>query len=188
VDRFPNYFFTLGPNCPIGNGPVLISIEAEVDYIIQMLSKFQKENIASFEVKSDAVEEFNNWKDEFMKDTIWTEECRSWYKAGSADGKILALWPGSTLHYLEAVKSPRWEDWSFKYQPGSNRFAYLGNGHSSAESSGGDLSYYIRNEDDSPIDAVLKKGAASNALPASTGDTTLFFNEAEDETTMASKL
>jgi cyclohexanone monooxygenase len=38
---------TLGPNCPIGNGPVLIAIEAEVEYIIKFLSKFQKENIKS---------------------------------------------------------------------------------------------------------------------------------------------
>lgn len=69
VDQLPNYFFTLGPNCPIGNGPVLISIEAEVEYIIKMLSKFQKENLSSFEVKSDAVHEFNQWKDSWMQDS-----------------------------------------------------------------------------------------------------------------------
>lgn len=34
VDDCPDYFFTLGPNCPIGNGPVLISIEAEIEYFI----------------------------------------------------------------------------------------------------------------------------------------------------------
>jgi hypothetical protein len=34
-----------------------------------MLSKFQKENLRSFEVKTEAVEDFNNWKDEFMADT-----------------------------------------------------------------------------------------------------------------------
>jgi cyclohexanone monooxygenase len=48
---------------------VLISIESEVEYIIQMLSKFQKENLKSFEVKTDAVLDFNEWKDDFMKDT-----------------------------------------------------------------------------------------------------------------------
>ncbi|KAJ5949897.1 flavin-binding monooxygenase [Penicillium verhagenii] len=158
VDNFPNYFFTLGPNCPIGNGPVLISIESEVEYIIKMLSKFQKENLKSFTVNTDAVKDFNTWKDDFMKDTIWTEKCRSWYKAGSAAGKILALWPGSTLHYLEALKEPRWEDWKFtRSEQSKNRFTYLGNGHSSVEALGGDLSYYIRNEDDSPIDPILKR-------------------------------
>ncbi|EFX00491.1 flavin-binding monooxygenase [Grosmannia clavigera kw1407] len=157
VDRFPNYLFTLGPNCPIGNGPVLISIEAEVEYIVKMLSKFQKENLRSFEVKREAVRDFNEWKDVWMKESIWAEACRSWYKAGSASGKILALWPGSTLHYLEAIHEPRWEDWEFKQAAGGNRFGFLGNGHSTAEAFGGDLSYYIRDRDDSPVDPVLKR-------------------------------
>jgi cyclohexanone monooxygenase len=69
VDHYPNYFFTLGPNCPIGNGPVLIAIEAEVEYMIKMLSKFQKENIGSFDVRSEAVRDFNDWKDTFMDET-----------------------------------------------------------------------------------------------------------------------
>ncbi|KAF2500039.1 FAD/NAD(P)-binding domain-containing protein [Lophium mytilinum] len=163
VNDYPNYFMTLGPNCPIGNGPVLISIESEVDYIIKMLSKFQKENIRSFDVKPEPVQEFNDWKEHFMSGTIWTEECRSWYKSGNIHGKIAALWPGSTLHYLEALKEPRWEDWNFEYES-KNRFEYLGNGHSSAEvREGGDLSYYIRNHDDDQIDIVLKK--PGNAHP-----------------------
>lgn len=45
VNNYPNYFMTLGPNSPIGNGPLLICVEAEVDYMIKFMSKFQKENI-----------------------------------------------------------------------------------------------------------------------------------------------
>ncbi|KAH8848465.1 hypothetical protein MCOR27_000787 [Pyricularia oryzae] len=157
VDKLPNYFMTLGPNCPIGNGPILASIEAEVDYMIKMMSKMQKENLKSFEVNSDAVRDFNQWKDEWMKESVWVEPCRSWYTAGSPSGKVLALWPGSALHYLEAIRDPRWEDWTFKTADGANRFSYLGNGHSFVEANQGDLSYYIRDHDDSPIDPVLKK-------------------------------
>jgi cyclohexanone monooxygenase len=62
------------------------------------------------------------------------------------------------LHYLEALKDPRWEDWEFtRSEQSINRFTYLGNGHSSVEALGGDLSYYIRNKDDSPIDPILKR-------------------------------
>ncbi|GAB7356238.1 hypothetical protein MBLNU459_g7055t1 [Dothideomycetes sp. NU459] len=160
---YPNYFMTLGPNSPVGNGPVLIAVEAQVQYIINMMSKFQKENLRSFDVKSEPVNEFNAWKDSFMDNTIWTEQCRSWYKAGSIYGRVAALWPGSTLHYLEAMEHPRWEDWSYTYSS-KNRFEFLGNGHSTAERRvGGDLSYYIRNEDTSAIDLVLKKpGSAAD--------------------------
>lgn len=135
---------TLGPNSPVGNGPVLIAIEAQVQYIIDMMSKLQKENLRSFDVKHEPVEELNAWKDKFMENTIWTEPCRSWYKNGSIHGHVAALWPGSTLHYLEAMNTPRWEDWNYTYCS-NNRFEYLGNGHSSAERRpSGDLGYYIR--------------------------------------------
>ena len=155
--NFPNYFMVLGPNSPVGNGPVLIAIEQQVSYIMQMLSKFQKENIRSFEVSAEATEAFNDWKDEFMEGTVWKQDCRSWYKAGSKSGRVVALWPGSTLHYLEAVQTPRYEDWSWKYQRGASRWAYLGNGHSSAEKrSGGDLAWYIKSQDDSPVDPCLQ--------------------------------
>ena len=102
VPYYPNYFMTLGPNSPVGNGPVLIAIEQQVSYIIQMLSKFQKENVRSFEV-SPETESFNRWKDEFMQHTVWTQACRSWYKAGSNSGRVVAVWPGSTLHYLDTI-------------------------------------------------------------------------------------
>lgn len=46
-----------------------------MEYIIKMLSKFQKENIRSFDVKSEAVKDFNDWKDMFMEDTSkWASE------------------------------------------------------------------------------------------------------------------
>ncbi|KAG9605986.1 flavin-binding monooxygenase, partial [Aureobasidium melanogenum] len=156
VNDYPNYFMTLGPNCPIGNGPVLIAIEAEVEYIIKFLSKFQKEDIRSFDVRQESVDDFNDYKDAYMENTIWSEECKSWYKNENARGKIAALWPGSTLHYLETLAEPRYEDWKFTYDRAINRFTYLGNGFSTSEKRTGDLSYDIRDKDDSTIDPCLK--------------------------------
>ena len=154
---FPNYFMTLGPNSPVGNGPVLIGLEHQVSYIVQMLSKFQKENVRSFEVSSAASESFNRWKDEYMKKMVWNEDCRSWYKGGSKSGRVVALWPGSTLHYLEAIKTPRYEDWKWCYQKGVNPWAFLGNGRSTAEKRpGGDLAWYLTSQDDSPVDLCLQ--------------------------------
>lgn len=42
---FPNYFMFLGPNCPVGNGPVLIGIEAQADYMMKFVKKLREENI-----------------------------------------------------------------------------------------------------------------------------------------------
>lgn len=113
------------------------------------MNRWQTENIQSFSPKDTAVDEFIEFKDKFMEHTVWNEDCRSWYKTNSVSGKVTALWPGSTLHYLEALAEPRYEDWDFTYT--GNRYAYLGNGFSQAESDRtADWAYYIRNEDNGP--------------------------------------
>lgn len=82
-----------------------------------------------------------------MQNTVWNDPCRSWYKSGSVDGKVTALWPGSTLHYLEALgEGPRWEDYKVRYS--GNRFAWLGNGFSRTEvDDTADWAWYIGEED-----------------------------------------
>lgn len=47
IPGFPNFFTFLGPNCPIGNGPVLSAIEAQGDYICKVINRLQTEHIKS---------------------------------------------------------------------------------------------------------------------------------------------
>ncbi|TKA40664.1 hypothetical protein B0A49_13445, partial [Cryomyces minteri] len=91
-----------------------------------------------------------------MKKTIWQEDCRSWYKNNSASARVSALWPGSTLHYIEMMRETRYEDWDFKYD--GNRFAFMGNGYSQTELDPTcDLGYYIRTVDDGPYSSRDKR-------------------------------
>ncbi|OQV03592.1 hypothetical protein CLAIMM_08614 [Cladophialophora immunda] len=145
---FPNYLIFLGPNCPIGNGPVLSAIECQADWMLRIIDRYQTHNIHSFAPTKEAVDDFISFKDEFMKQTVWNDPCRSWYKSNQADAPVTALWPGSTLHYIEAMSEVRWEDFRVRYN--GNRFAWLGNGYSQCEVDGtADWAYYIREEDDS---------------------------------------
>lgn len=143
----PNYLIFLGPNCPIGNGPVLSAIELQADYMCKLIDHYQTHNIKSFAPKKEAVDDFIAHKDAFMGKTVWNDPCRSWYKSGLIDGPITALWPGSTLHYIEALSDLRIEDFDVEYA--GNRFAWLGNGYSQTElDQTADWAYYIREEDD----------------------------------------
>ena len=164
---YPNYLIFLGPNCPIGNGPVLCAIEAQADWMCKMIDRYQVNNIAQFAPKEQAVRDFVEYKDWFMSKTVWNDPCRSWYKS-RPDGPILALWPGSALHYLEHMREVRWDDFDVTYA--GNRFAFLGNGYSQTElDSTCDLGYYIREwDDDAPLSTagrrklLTKSGTVTN--------------------------
>lgn len=167
VGNMPNYFQYLGPNCPIGNGPVLAAVgtfavefvryvqslltfsqEWQTEYMLHWLDRWQTENIRTFSPKLEAIDDFTAFTDAFMEPTVWKENCRSWYKGHSVTGRVSALWPGSSVHYLEAVQQVREDDWDVVYE--GNRFMWLGNGFSRAEADAeGDRAWYIRAEDDS---------------------------------------
>lgn len=145
---FPNYLTVFGPSSPTGNGAILSALEAQADYILAFLDRFQTENIRSFAPKQQAVDDFNDHVDAFMARMVWSEDCRSWYKNHSVSGRVTGLWPGSMLHFREAIKQPRWDDWEIVYE--GNRFAWMGNGFSQTEvDPEGDVSWYISEKDDS---------------------------------------
>ncbi|KAL3474465.1 hypothetical protein BJX99DRAFT_248248 [Aspergillus californicus] len=149
---FPNFFMFLGPNCPVGVGPVLIIIEAQGTYIGEVLNRWQKQNIKALEPRKEAVSDFIAHKDQLMANTVWTTNCLSWYK-NPQTGKVTALWPGSTLHYLQALSDLRYDDYDVSYS--GNRFSYLGNGFSQWElDPSTDVAYYVRDNDDGT--SVLK--------------------------------
>jgi hypothetical protein len=44
------------------------------------------------------------------------------------DGNVSALWPGSSLHYMQTLAEDRWNDYTWKYR--GNRFDHWGSGFS----------------------------------------------------------
>lgn len=118
--------------------------------MLKWCDRWQTENIRSFTPKTAAIEDFVTYSDNFMKQTVWTEGCSSWYKGNSITSRVSALWPGSTLHYLEALSEPRGDDWDVIYS--NNRFTWMGNGFSQTELDPTcDWAFYIREVDDSPF-------------------------------------
>ncbi|PSN71846.1 FAD/NAD(P)-binding domain-containing protein [Corynespora cassiicola Philippines] len=159
---FPNFFLLLGPNANLATGALLSLLEAQLDYVIKCTRKLQKENIARIQVKDAREQDFIEYTDEYFKATVFAEDCRSWYK--NKDGKVTGLWPGSPIHCLETLRSPRWEDFEYTYveeleqqdrernsgKTGSgtktktfNQLAWLGNGWSTNQIEGRDTVWYL---------------------------------------------
>ncbi|KAK0744872.1 hypothetical protein B0T21DRAFT_407945 [Apiosordaria backusii] len=153
VSRFPNYFMFLGPNSPVANGGLVQAIQAQGMYIYKCLRKLQTQGIRSMEIRQDVMDEYNEHTQAYLRGSMWTEGCRSWYKrAGNGEndggGKVIGIYPGSAFHFVEMMRYPRWEDYKFDYTGGRlvqakngvpnrpNRFLFMGNGFTRREARG----------------------------------------------------
>ncbi|PYI21677.1 putative flavin-binding monooxygenase [Aspergillus violaceofuscus CBS 115571] len=127
VDGFPNYFVCLGPNAALGEGNLLLLIEKEIDYFTCCLQKMQRDNIRAMCVRKEAVAQFTRHCDQYFSRTVFSSSCRSWYKGGRENGRVTALWPGSSLHAMKTLAHPRWEDYTYDYVD-NNSNGWIGDG------------------------------------------------------------
>jgi hypothetical protein len=134
----------LGPSAPIGHGSVLPIVEHSTKYILKMIHKCQTQDVKAVTVNQQAVDDFDEHIQVFMQRTAWTTHCRSWFKNGTVDGPVVALHPGSRVHWFHMLDEPRYEDYAWDGIK-KNRFSYLGNGFSSKEANGKDTAYYFDN-------------------------------------------
>ncbi|KAJ5321431.1 hypothetical protein N7476_004433 [Penicillium atrosanguineum] len=133
TNEFPNYFISLGPNAGLGEGNLLLLIEKGIDYMSECIRKIQRDNIRTMAVKGNAVKQFTQYCDQYFEKTVFGAKCRSWYKGGTEDGRIVALWPvGSSLHAMKVFAHPRWEDFDYEYV-NDNPTSWFGDGWTEKE-------------------------------------------------------
>lgn len=92
--QMPNYFTFYGPYGPLGQGSAMPMIELFAKYIIQMVQKMQLEHIRKVTPKQGAIDAYAEHADLFNKRTVYDSPCRSWFKGGTYDGRIM-LHPGT---------------------------------------------------------------------------------------------
>ncbi|RFU31171.1 hypothetical protein B7463_g5169, partial [Scytalidium lignicola] len=130
VPDIPNFITFIGPTFPVENGSVMGPLTQVGNYAVKMIKKMQTEFIHSFEPKQDVTDAFNEHTQELLKQTVWTDDCRAWYRDNET-GRVKAVYPGSSLHYYRLTENPRYEDYNFKYQNKHNQWAFLGRGFTS---------------------------------------------------------
>lgn len=111
---FPNLILFGAPTWPVENGSALGPLTAVTKYAVQVIKKMQKDNIKALDPRHSVTDLFNQHVQTFIKSTVWTENCRSWYKNNDT-GKVFAVWPGSSLQFMQAIESPRYEDFDIEY-------------------------------------------------------------------------
>lgn len=148
VPDMPNYFTVMGPSFPIANGSVMGALQAAAKYILQMVQKIQREHIHSLWPKQSVTDAFNEHTQAWMAGAAWQDsKCRSWYK-DNRTGRVNAIWPGSSLHFCETMKYPRFEDYEIRYESSANMWEFMGLGFTkNMLSDDPDLSPYISTEE-----------------------------------------
>ncbi|EGP86187.1 uncharacterized protein MYCGRDRAFT_60715 [Zymoseptoria tritici IPO323] len=127
IPDFPNFITFIGPTWPVENGSVMGPLHTVSDYAVNIIKKMQNENIRSWVPKQEVTDQFNDHVQEWIKHTVWKEDCRSWYK-NNETGRVNAVWPGSSMHYQQVIKTPRYEDFNIEYFD-KNMWACLGIGY-----------------------------------------------------------
>ncbi|EEH37239.2 hypothetical protein PAAG_07795 [Paracoccidioides lutzii Pb01] len=141
VSGVPNYFMYSGPYSPVAQGSILPLATLFTNYFIQIIRKMRKEHIRRLSPKESAIKDFLEHASVYLCRTCWADPCSSWFKQGRKDGTIV-MWPGSRLAFFDLMKEPKYEDYEIEYWS-QNRWAYLGNGFTTEEFDGSDISKYL---------------------------------------------
>jgi len=109
VSGFPNFFILYGPNTNLGHNSILVMIEAQVGYVVDLLRKMQAAGVRRVDVKRTVMDEYNRALQQDLAKSVWASAGASWYKL--ADGTITNNWPHSTIRYQRLLREARLEDY-----------------------------------------------------------------------------
>ena len=102
ITGYPNMFLLMGPNTGPGHTSVLVYVEAQIEYIRQIVESFNRSHQKEIEVKKNKQAEFIQFIEERMKSTTWTTGCQSWYLTKS--GRNTTLYPGFASEYVLSMR------------------------------------------------------------------------------------
>ncbi len=109
VSGFPNFFILYGPNTNLGHNSILVMIEAQVGYVIDLVRKLQARGLKRADVRRTVMDEYNRGLQQDLAKSVWATIGASWYKL--ADGTITNNWPHSTIRYQKLLREARLEDY-----------------------------------------------------------------------------
>ncbi len=106
---YPNLFQLVGPNTTLGHNSIIFMIEAQVNYILDLLKQMDKKGVQAVDVRADVQQRFNAKVQKQLENTVWSSGCVSWYQ--QEGGKNFALWPTYTWKYWLDTRKARLEDY-----------------------------------------------------------------------------
>lgn len=108
VPGFPNFFMLLGPNSGLGHNSVILMIEAQVNYVMQLITRAAKEG-GAIEPSPEAARAYDERLQRELGERVWAAGCGAWYI--DATGRNFTLYPNTVRAYLKEMKAPVAEEY-----------------------------------------------------------------------------
>lgn len=103
VPGFPNLFLLVGPNTGLGHTSMVYMIESQINYLLSALDTMRRHDLATVDVRSDKVNEYNQSLQQKMTNSVWTTGgCASWYL--DEHGNNTTLWPSFTFEFRKITR------------------------------------------------------------------------------------
>jgi cyclohexanone monooxygenase len=100
---FPNLFMLYGPNT--NHGSIITMIEYQVDYVVRMLDRMDREQLAWVDVRPETVKAYDERIQRDLDEvTVWDAGCHQYYRVPS--GRIVTQWPHSMFTYRDWTTAP----------------------------------------------------------------------------------
>lgn len=108
ISGFPNLFFILGPNSVTYTSQV-ITIEAQVNYMLSCLRAMDKRGATSIDVRPEVQREFVRKVDENLRGSVWNDGgCSSYYLNES--GRNFVFYPGFNRQFRAETRAVDLDD------------------------------------------------------------------------------
>ncbi|OBJ35719.1 4-hydroxyacetophenone monooxygenase [Mycolicibacterium mucogenicum] len=108
VSGYPNLYFTFGPNSGPGHSSALVYMEAQIDYIVEAISKLLQFGWKSLDVRPEVQARYNEDIQQRLQSTTWNSGCQSWYL--TEDGFNATMFPGFATQYVNQLKTVNLHD------------------------------------------------------------------------------
>ncbi len=115
VPGFPNFFMLYGPNTNVGSNSVIFMLEAQAHYVVRALKYMRRHRKSYVAVRAKTMADFIGQIDEWMKGTVWTTRCNSYFRA--ANGRVVTQWPRSARAFWNMTRRFRAADYTFEPPP-----------------------------------------------------------------------
>lgn len=113
VPGFPNLFMLLGPNSGLGHNSVILMIEAQVKYVMQLIEAMVAKGAGKVEPTREAAALYDERLQKRLADRVWAAGCGAWY-VDQRSGRNYTLYPDTVRAYLREMKAPDLGDYAFE--------------------------------------------------------------------------